>query len=203
MNYPFNIYGIKDFIYDKIKKPYWNIQLLFKGRFPYVPWDIVNSSIDILFLQFKEYYEKHSGRYSEEHIQLYYKDKYTPKKIADERAKECKEIRNIFLYITLSRHLNKMNFEHIQEEMFKDSKHRWTPYFEKEENKKLYEFAYIIEPKTFTVKWKFIEAGLAEVTYKETKKKKDMSIYNFERALYNLDNEYAKKIIDYRGGLWD
>jgi len=203
MKYPFNIYGWNDFIYNYIKLPYWNIKLLFKGEFPFVPWDITDSSIEIIFLQFKEYYENHNDRYSEEHIKLYYNDKFVPKKIADERAKACREIRDIFLYITLSRHLNKMKLEHIQNEMFKDSKHRWIPYFEKEEDKKLYEFDYIVEPKTFTVKWKFIEAGLAVVTYKETKKKKDWSIYKYEDAIFKKDSEYAKKIIDYRGYLWD
>jgi hypothetical protein len=60
--YPWNKYGFWDKIqYPFFKKPYWIFKLMKNVEF--YPWDLVNSSIDILFMQYQQFFEK-----NEEHL---------------------------------------------------------------------------------------------------------------------------------------
>ncbi|HRZ18457.1 MAG TPA: hypothetical protein P5136_00130 [Methanofastidiosum sp.] len=209
--YPFNSYGWFDFVFTYIKKPWWNLKLIFKAGFPFVPWDISESLLEFLFIQFKEYYghykdtrygDNEISSWEEEYDRSYRegmskKERESFRKMINERIQAFVDFKDIYNYITVARAENQRMLDNLTTEMFKDSKIRWQPVSEN-----LSEMKEDGVVHNFKVNWCFNDSGLASILYEEVKER-DHSIHDFEAALIQKDEEMAIKIIKYRNYLWD
>ncbi len=196
---------LRDLIYKYIRLPYYNIRFLQKHKYPYCPWDVYDSSVEILFAQFRDFYESHyDSHFSKEWLETLKKDYKTYEKWGwDKKSvkpfkdmykrdkKALKQLSDIYKYITVSRKQNQQIFEDILSTMFeeaKDPKNTWEEILGK--------------PRNLIIRYSFNKEGLAIV--KETKAEKhNMSFFNFEVALNKKDIEFAKKILDLRQYLCD
>jgi hypothetical protein len=218
---------ISDFIFERIKQPYWTIKFIFKHRCFLVPWEMTDSVIDFAFKQFKDFYGHYTievpedwRRFGKREIGFYEDDLKEIKKgnwevnhIAykesiKQRIRDYKELENIYIYITSSRDKNQKIADDLLEDMYKDSKWDFHPIKESDKAKetdKAKDFFEIVEKGEihhFKLSWKFNAVGEALVKRTEIKKH-SMDWYDFEEALKQKDNEFVNKIIDLRGYLWD
>lgn len=101
------------FIYLYIKKPYWNLKLVFDTNFSYIPWECFSSLVDYTFAQFKNFYEKypeefHDGSCYLENTENSNDEEYkrSMKLLAEDSKRIQQEAYNIYKYITVSRKSN-------------------------------------------------------------------------------------------------
>ena len=195
-----------DFIYLNINIPKWNILFLKRNSYPIIPWDMSESVIDIIFSQYREFYEKfsiqtdnerfgcteinnyvkdynkvkQSNIFSKKEIESYYNSIQTLKK-------DFNSLKEIHKYISINRVLNQTKFDSLLEEKF---------------NGYLIDSSKEVKKDNLKINWVFTPDGLAK-TKITVVSSKNSSLFNFEKALRDKDTEFAKKILDLRDYLWD
>lgn len=212
MKYPFNIYGWTDFKYKFFRLPKWNRQLGKRANWSFHIFDISKSLVEYTFAQFEMFYELYKDRinYQEEvfrkEIENFRKD-FSPynslkelKNLYQYKKKYAEDAYNIYMYITKNRKLNEKMLDDLTHYRFKDTEMYWEKY---DKGDRLYEMKDKGHQNIETITWTFNEQGLAEIKRKKAKSKRDMTMYDFENALYELDTKMAQKIIEMRAGFWD
>lgn len=184
--------------YKKITKRINAVKFALKNKDNYCSWDVYNSSVELLFSQFKDFYEMHEEKFSDEMLINLYSELDYFKKVKMDKSiisntknqikkdeKAFVEIRNIYRYIAYSRIQNEQKFQEILDKHIGIS----TPFSLK-------------ASKEFKVTWKFDNAGLADVYYEECSSISN-DLFDFEDACNDKDTEVAKRILDLRSYLID
>lgn len=205
MRYPFNKYGWHDFKYKHFtQKRFW--KKLGKNIDSICPWDITDSSIDIIFENFRLFYNEYKHRFYpiNDAMKYYFVDdgcSWHPDTYlnnifehANIRKQAYIKINMIGEYVNSIRKENYEIYEYIQHEMFKDSI----------EELKKGSWKGNIKSKRFFIRYKILECG--EVEYyglDEITDPDGENFYEFSDKLHELDNLFSKMIIDVRQYLWD
>ena len=170
------------------KKIFWKRELM-KG-IDIIRWDMVESSIEILFKQFELYYEKSRAR-----------DNYFDKEFLEELRLTCpRQYDETVEAYEINQYLiqRKKNWE-----LFNMSLEEYVDLFRLSTNNEDvlnleaeldYHKKFIFDG--YTLKIELVEGCDTEIS--------NCWDYTFaEHRLFQLDNEWAKRIIDLRGSLWD
>jgi hypothetical protein len=165
----------------------------------YVPWDIVDSSIEVLFTQFQTFYAINKSEYfpAKEALAKYWKgDEWNYFTLAQrqkhvaylEMLEEAyNQLHEIDKYLDVVRNANQQLVDCIYDEMFDSCD------FNKEEIFKITD-----EVKHFKIKFHFSEFNHLIIDEKKVSKVWCEDILNLERALLDKDTEIATSILKYR-----
>jgi hypothetical protein len=160
--------------YEEIMYRYWRVpkyklQLMFKYyKGDYVCWDMVNSSVDILFAQFIQFFEE-----NEEHLQPW---------LEDDKWQECKHSGNwegvsdggsgvkykdmldIYVYVKYIRDANEKTCESLLHTLFSDEANKtwWEDRDEVINGEKCVSLK-MQSLKNFVVEWSYTKAKLSDI----------------------------------------
>ena len=126
--YPWNSYGWYNYIiYPFFKKPYYAYKLMKDVEF--YPWDLVNSSVDILFIQYQQFFEN-----NEEELKPWLEDgKWQEHKHSEnwEGTKKgsgsgltYKDMLEIYMYIKYIRHENEKKKDDLLHLLLSDENYK-------------------------------------------------------------------------------
>ena len=208
--YLLNRYWWTDFIYRKFKLPYWNKQLIKKADYPFVLWDISESLVELVFVQFKMFCEKYSIRFDEykgwqeeldEYRGVWSKEQITQwKEIIKNRKTNGQIGKNCYTYVTESRIANKKLVDSLLKEMYESSIISWEDCEDDPDYCEMIQNGKVL---SFNMKWKVDNCGLITITKKKEVDKWNDNYHKLEQLCIDLDTEFAKQILDIRGMLWD
>lgn len=128
--YPWNSYGFYEYItYPFFKKPFYIYKLMKNVEF--YSWDLVNSSIDILFMQYQQFFET-----NEEHLMPWLEDgKWQEHKHSENwegtpegegTGLKYRDMLEIYMYIKFIRHENEKKKDDLLHLLLsKENYHSW------------------------------------------------------------------------------
>lgn len=194
----------------QLKKRYKNVNQNEYDN-PYVPWDVTDTSVDLLFASFVHFFENYKDKFFpvDDALQPYYDEmnRWQGKQSKDwlkhikERKTVYEDAYKIYKYITVVRIANMQLLDALTEEMFQDFKFNFVDI---PGELHLQEIKDNGKDKRFNLEFHFSDFHHVIIDKKTlTNNPRDLSIHNLEQAMYEKDSELAKRIIEIRGYMWD
>lgn len=189
-----------DLRYNYFSLPIYRFKLL-KGQ-DCPPWDIVDSSVDILFQQVIQLWKNGGMKEELEYI----RDDGTPWMEYLKTAEHCEHqyksnllFKKIYDYITITRPYNLQLWDDLLIEMWKYDKIHWD---KKKDEKDRVCFQLRSEQLegAFDIEVSFDEND--KMFYKKIPVSEKSKYFEIEERLFELDNKYANLIIENRRGFW-